>query len=101
MVVAPESVTADVAQRWIFQGRGKSGVSRQIVHPHADHAQRAGQQFVRTCTHHAVARHPLHLAVILFIQPRLQFRLAGGEIGIGNTYLLKAELVAPPFDILR
>ena len=56
---------------------------------------------MRARAHHAMARHPLHFAVVLFIQPRLQFRFAGAEIGIGNTYLLKAQLCAPLFDLLR
>ena len=50
---------------------------------------------------HTVTRHPVHFAVVLFVQPGLQFGLAGGEVGIGNAYLLEAKLSTPPFDFLR
>jgi hypothetical protein len=44
-----------------------------------------------------MTRHPLHFAVVLFVQPGLQFGLAGGEVGIGNTFL-EAKLSTPLFD---
>ena len=55
---------------------------------------------MRTRPHHAMARHPLHLAVVLFIQPRLQTGFAGAEIGIGDADLLKAEIQSPLFNLL-
>ena len=54
-----------------------------------------------TGAHHAVTRHPLHFAVVLFVQPGLQFWLAGREVGIGNAYLLEAKLSTPLFYFLR
>jgi len=56
---------------------------------------------VWTSAHHAMTRHPLHLAVVLFVQPRLQFGLAGGEVGVGDAHLLEAKLSTPLFYILR
>ena len=56
---------------------------------------------MRTGAHHAMTRHPLHFAVVLFVQPCLQFGLGLAEIGIGNTDLLEAKLGAPLFDLLR
>lgn len=47
---------------------------------------------MRTRPHHAMSRHPLHLAMILLLQPRLQARLFRTEIGIGDADLLKAEI---------
>lgn len=55
---------------------------------------------MRTRPHHAVSRHPFHLAVILLIQPRLQTRFFGAEIGIGDADLLKAEIPSPLFNLL-
>lgn len=55
---------------------------------------------MRARTHHAVSRHPRHLAMILFLQPRLQARLLRAEIGIANTDLLKAEFQTPLFNAL-
>jgi len=37
----------------------------------------------------------------LFVQPCLQFGLGRAEIGIGNTYLLKAQFQPPLFNFLR
>lgn len=54
---------------------------------------------MRPRTHHAVARHPIHLAMILLIQPRLQFGLFGAQIGIANTHLLEAEVASPLFNL--
>ena len=44
---------------------------------------------------------PLHFAVVLFIQPCLQFGFTGAEVGIGDTDLLEPEFCAPLFDLLR
>ena len=100
VVIASQSVAADIAELRVFQRTGKGGFGRKIVHAYADNAQRAGQQFMRTRAHHAVARHPLHFAVILFVQPRLQTRLFRAEIGVGDADLLKAEILAPLFNLL-
>ncbi|MMZ71842.1 hypothetical protein D1872_354800 [compost metagenome] len=56
---------------------------------------------MRARAHHAVARHPLHFAVVLFVEPGLQFWLARGKIGIGDTDFLEAKLSAPLFNVLR
>jgi len=56
---------------------------------------------MRAGAHHAVTRHPLHLAVVLIIQPCLEFWLTGREIGIGDTHVLKTKLSAPLFNVLR
>ncbi len=90
VVVAPQRVAADVTQLRILQGAGKRRLGRQVVHAHADHPQRARQQFVRACAQHAVARHPFHLAVVLFIQPGLQFRLFETQVGIADANLLES-----------
>lgn len=45
-------------------------------------------------------RHPLHFAVALLFQPRLQARLLQRKIGIADADLLKAEREAPLFYIL-
>ncbi|CSF26496.1 Uncharacterised protein [Shigella sonnei] len=50
---------------------------------------------------HTVTCHPVHFAVVLFVQPCLQFGLGLAEIGIGNTYLLKAQFQPPLFNFLR
>lgn len=55
---------------------------------------------MRTRPHHAVSRHPRHLALILFVQPRLQARLFCAEIGVGDADLLKAEIQSPLFNLL-
>jgi hypothetical protein len=39
--------------------------------------------------------------MVLFIQPCLQFRLAGGKVGIGDTDLLEAKLSTTLFYFLR
>ena len=101
MIIAPEGITADVTQRGIFQGAGKGGVSGQLVHPHADDAERTGQQVVGTGAHHTETGHPFHFAVILFIQPCLQFGFTGAEVDIGDPHLLEPKLCAPLFDLLR
>ena len=100
VVITSQSVAADIAELRVFQRAGKGGFRRKVVHAYADHAQRAGQQFMWTRTHHAVARHPLHFAVILFVQPRLQTRFFRAEIGVGDADLLKAEILAPLFNLL-
>ena len=56
---------------------------------------------MRPGAHHAVASHPFHFAMVLFIQPCLQFGFTGAEVGIGDTDLLEPELCAPLFDLLR
>ncbi|MNN73657.1 hypothetical protein D3C81_1897910 [compost metagenome] len=101
MIITPQGITADVAKRRIFQGAGKGRIGGQIVHPYTDDAKRTGQKFVRASTQHTVTRHPLHLAMVLFVQPCLQFGFTGAEIGIGNTDMLKTQLGAPLFDVLR
>ena len=53
-----------------------------------------------TRAHHAMTRHPLHLAVVLFLQPRLQPGFFKAEIGIANTDLLEAEFAPPEFNLL-
>ena len=55
---------------------------------------------MRTRPHHTVARHPLHLAMILLVQPRLKTRLFRTQIGIGDADLLKAEIQSPLFNLL-
>ena len=47
-----------------------------------------------------MTHHPLHRAMILLIQPRLQARLFRTEIGIGDADLLKAEIQSPLFNLL-
>jgi len=37
----------------------------------------------------------------LFVQPCLECRFVGAQIGIGNTDMLKAEFVTPLFNFLR
>ena len=56
---------------------------------------------MRPGAHHAVTSHPVHLAVVLFIQPQLKRGLTGGEVGIGDPHLLEAEIDSPLFYILR
>ena len=50
---------------------------------------------------HTVTCHPVHFAVVLFIQPCLQFGFTGAEVGIGDPHLLEPKLCAPLFDLLR
>lgn len=52
-----------------------------------------------TGAHHTVTRHPVHLTVILLIQPGLQPRLFQRQVGITDTHLLKAERQPPLFNI--
>ena len=54
-----------------------------------------------TGAHHTVTGHPFHFAVVLFIQPCLQFGFTGAEVGIGDPHLLEPKLCAPLFDLLR
>ena len=54
-----------------------------------------------TRAHHAVARHPVHFSVVLFVQPRLQFGFGLAQVSIGNTDLLKAQFQPPLLNILR
>ena len=56
---------------------------------------------MRASAQHTVTCHPVHFAVVLFVQPCLQFGLGLAEIGIGNTDLLEPQLCAPLFDLLR
>ncbi len=90
VIVAPQRIAADVAQLRILQGAGKCRLGRQVVHAYADHSQRARQQFVRACAQHAVARHPFHFAVVLFVEPGLQLRLFKAQIGIADANLLES-----------
>ena len=43
VIVTAQRITANIAEFGIFQRAGKCGVSRKVIHPHADHAQRTGQ----------------------------------------------------------
>lgn len=54
---------------------------------------------MRAGAHHAMPRHPFHLAMVLLIQPGLQTRLFQAEIGIANADLLKAKRSSPLFYI--
>lgn len=101
MIITPQGITADVTELGIFQRAGKGCIGGKIVHANANDPERSGLQFVRTGAHHSVPRHPFHLAVVLFIQPCLQFGFTGAEVGIGDTDLLEPELCAPLFDLLR
>lgn len=55
---------------------------------------------MRARAHHTVTRHPLHLAMIVFIQPCLQLGFGAAEMGIGNTNLLKTQFSTPLFNVL-
>ena len=101
MIIAAQRVAADIAQRRVFKCAGEGGICGEIVHSYADNPQGAGQKLVWTGAHHAVSRHPLHFAMILFVQPCLQLRFAGGKVGVSDTDLLKTQFSAPLFDAVR
>ncbi|MNM33399.1 hypothetical protein D3C81_440180 [compost metagenome] len=90
VVVAPEGIAADVAQGRIAQGGGKARLEGEIVHPHRQHPQGARQQLVGPGSHHAVARHVVHGAVMTRIQPGLQSGFLEGEIRVGDADLVKS-----------
>ncbi len=90
VVVATESIAADIAEGRIAQGGGEARLERQVVHPHRQHPHRARQQLVGARAHHAVARHVIHAAVIARIQPGLQSRLFDTQVGVGDARLVKS-----------
>lgn len=101
MIIAAQRVAADIAQRRVFKCAGEGGIGGKIIHSYADNPQGTGQKLVWAGAHHAVSRHPLHFAMILFVQPCLQLGLAGGKVGVSDPDLLKTQFSTPLFDAVR
>ena len=66
--------------------------------PRANHAFRAGQNFLRVDPFFRVAFEPWHLAIFIFSEPFLKLFGAGGRGGGGETAIVKAQLQRPLAD---
>ncbi len=98
VVVAAECVARHVAKFRVCQhGLGGFGLD-PIVHARTDHAQRAGNQLVRTRPARAVPLHVAHGPVPLLLQPRRETAFVVGQVDAGHANLLEAEFPAPGLD---
>lgn len=102
VIVAAERVAGDVTRNRV--GKRFMSVARlfgKVIHTRRDHAQGAGDQFLRSRAAQAMTLHVIHLAVELLGKPIDEMLSIGVKRNVTDADLLKAELDAPRLDLPR
>ena len=96
VIVAPERVARDVAERRIPEDGVRVGTPAAVVHAHADDSNGSRHQLRGTGATYSVACHVSELAVVAGVEPCEQRRFVRTQIAGGDRHLLKAQLDPPP-----
>ena len=99
VIVTAQGIAGYIGLVFLLQQLHRLGVRGQVIHARGNHPQGARFQLPGAKAFVAVGRHPVHLPLITFCQPRFQLRFFGVQIRIGNTDLLEAEFAAPLLDL--
>ena len=72
-----------------------SGGAGQVIHARRDYPDGARHQCRGPGSGHAVGAHKVHLAMLTGVQPGLQTRLRGCQIGVGHPQVSEAKHARP------